>query len=177
MCLVSDSRFHTPVTSIVFYWKYAAYVRVDTVVYRYEIKIWGCSILQPDLDNCLFALQVCWQKLKCNVNIHFKGAQKNSGDYECKVCDGRSTLLALTQVGHWTVSGWTQLPLSICAAWHQKSKMYPIGKWPPPPILPFVPVVSIVDSRMQIGELGELLPVDKTALVQVFISRRFKMST
>jgi len=27
-------------------------------VYRYEIKIWGCSILQPDLDNCLFALQV-----------------------------------------------------------------------------------------------------------------------
>jgi len=52
--------------------------------------------------------------------------------------------------------------------------MYPIGKWPPPPILPFVPVVSIVDSRMQIGELGELLPVDKTALVQVFISKKIQ---
>ena len=53
--------------------------------------------------------------------------------------------------------------------------MYPIGKWPPPPILP---LVSVVDNRLnslQMEEGAELLPIQNTALVQVFISG-FKLS-
>ena len=58
----------------------------------------------------------------------------------------------------------------------QKIGMYPIGKWPPPPILP---LVSVVDNRLnslQMEEGAELLPIQNTALVQVFISG-FKLST
>ena len=70
------------------------------------------------------------------------------------------------------VSGCPQHPLPFIPAL-KKIGMYPIGKWPPPPILPFVP---IVDSRLQEG--GEVLPIPKTALVQVFIlRRRFNAST
>ena len=61
----------------------------------------------------------------------------------------------------------------------QKIGMYPIGKWPPPPILPFLPSVSVVDNRLnslQMEEGAELLPIQNTALVQVFISG-FKLST
>ena len=58
----------------------------------------------------------------------------------------------------------------------QKIGMYPIGKWPPPPILPSVSVVDNRLNSLQMEEGAELLPIQNTALVQVFISG-FKLST
>ena len=58
----------------------------------------------------------------------------------------------------------------------QKIGMYPIGKWPPPPFLPIVPVVDSRLTAMLNKEGGNLLPIHETALVQVYISR-FNLST
>ena len=73
------------------------------------------------------------------------------------------------------VSGCPQHPLPFISAL-KKIGMYPIGKWPPPPILPCVPIVDSGLNSLQEG--GEVLPIPKTALVQVFIlRRRFNVST
>ena len=74
-------------------------------------------------------------------------------------------------------SGCPQHPLPFIPAL-EKIGMYPIGKWPPPPILPCVPIVDSRLNSLQIEKGGEVVPIPKTALVQVFILRRkFIVST
>ena len=182
-------------TSIVFCQGYAACVHVDPVVYGYEIKLGMLNSTIWPWQLCLtvhwhwLKLEYCWHNFKLDcpefslpVGWSFQPYRKlectplASGPHHlfCLFC-----LLCLLWTTDWTVCKWKKGPNccqsktlpwsrflsqdSSCQHSLQKGGMYYPG--PPPPI---------ADSRLnnvQMEEGGELLPIHKTALVQVDISK------
>merc|ERR1712130_881566 len=89
--------------------------------YRYEIKIWGCSILQPDFDNCPFALQAELNFLCLFVQLGIRRAKctpLENGHHRlfCLLC-----LLCLLWTPECKLGNWENCCQSIRLLWSRFS--------------------------------------------------------